>query len=105
MLCLPHNKIIAQDDNSDPITKQYWVDYNVDKKISEKISMNAAFGFRSISPHTWNRFWVGPSVKYTQPKRMLKKWKYKEQFIGGLDVFYTQNLKVTSVLELMPYQV
>lgn len=104
LLCLPIHKISAQDD-SDPITKQYWLDYNLKKKISEKVKINSSFGFRSISPHTWNRYWVRPSVNYRRPKRMLKKWNYTEQFIGGLDVFYTQNLNVTDVLELTPYQV
>ena len=69
-LIVPHT-IFAQDESEDPVTKQFWLDFNPSYQISEKLELYGSIGFRTVDPNTWNRFLITPSVKYKVPKNAL----------------------------------
>ncbi len=98
------NESIAQDENENQVTNQFWFDFNPSHKISEKVGVYGSVGFRTISPHAWNRYWLKPAVKYKRPKFMLKKLKYKEELHGGIEMYFTDNKGSVDRLEISPFQ-
>lgn len=98
------NKNFAQDDNNNNVTNQFWFDFNPSHKISEKVGVYGSVGFRTISPHAWNRYWLKPAIKYKRPKFMLKKLKYKEELHGGIEMYFTDNKGSVDRLEISPFQ-
>lgn len=95
------NELRAQDNEK---TTQFWTDYNISGKIKDRLSWGSGFGFRTISPHQWNRLYIDPSVSYEWPRMILKKKKYKEKLFGGLAIYYTDNKQIPDQLEIRPYQ-
>lgn len=95
------NEMLAQ--ANEEIT-QFWTDYNISGKIKERLSWDTSVGFRTISPHQWNRYFVDPSVSYNWPHLILKKLNFKEKLLVGLAVYYTDNINVSDQLEIRPYQ-
>ncbi|MBB3696827.1 DUF2490 domain-containing protein [Flammeovirga yaeyamensis] len=99
------NKVNGQDiSTQDNLTQQIWTSYKMTSKVKENTSIAAEFGFRTISPKAWNRYYVNPSVSFSLPKIMFKKLQYKESLFGGMSVFFTDNNEVANRLELRPYQ-
>jgi hypothetical protein len=92
---------LAQNDET---TTQFWIDYNISGKISDRLKWTTGTGFRTISPSQWNRIYIDPSVSYDWPRLILKKMKYKEKLLAGLAVYYTDNKRVSDQLEIRPYQ-
>lgn len=86
------------------VTKQLWLDYNPNFRLSNRAKMYVPFGYRTNFPNFWDRVFIEPQVKYDWPRLVLKNLKYKEQLVGGLGVFYTFNKYDHNRLELRPYQ-
>lgn len=98
-------KMLAQDSNGqNPINNQFWIDYNLSYALSEKLDLYGGIGFRTISPHEWNRYAVTPAIKYEIPKWIFKKLKYREELHGGIGLFYTTNFNAANRLEIRPFQ-
>ena len=95
------NELLAQNNEK---TTQFWTDYNMSGKINDRLSWGAGTGFRTISPHQWNRIYIDPSVTYDWPRMILKKLKYKEKLLAGVGVYYTDNKRIPDQLEIRPYQ-
>lgn len=94
--------MIAQDNTI--TTQQFWLDYNQKWLLSERLSVKAPIGMKTISTGAWNRYFISPEVVYRIPKLMLKSLYYKEEISGGLDLYYNQNINGTDVIEVTPYQ-
>ena len=104
MFLLVTHEIFGQIETEEPVTKQFWIDFNPSYPISEKVELYGSIGVRTIDPNVWNRFLVTPSVKYKRPKLILKKLQYKEELHGGIGFFYTANRHLADKLEIRPFQ-
>jgi len=98
------SEVQAQDEGSDKLPKQFWLDYNPKYKISEKLTLHGSIGYRANSPYDWSRFLVTPSIRYVRPKYMLKKLNYKEELHAGIGFYFTDNQDAINRLEIRPYQ-
>ncbi len=74
---------------------QYWLDYNVKYNIKEKNSFSSFVGFRSITPHIFNKL-VSVSTYNITNEKSLKFIKTKKPLVHsyhlGTGLFYTQNI-------------
>lgn len=104
ILLLLRINVFPQNDDNSSVTHQFWLDFNPSHALSDKVGYYGSIGFRSISPHTWNRYWLKSAFKYKRPKFMLKKLKYKEELHGGIDIFFTENIGSVNRLEITPFQ-
>lgn len=98
LLLIPFFPAQAQDNS------QYWADYNLSNKISDRLSWSSGFGYRTISSQNWQRIYMTPSIKYDWPRLILKDMRYKEKLIAGIGVFYTNNRNIPDQLEIRPFQ-
>jgi hypothetical protein len=96
--------LYAQDVEDKSITEQIWLDYNPDFSLSEKVDVYGDIGARTVFPNEWYRFVVGPSVRYKQPKLILKELFYKEELHFGIRFFFTANRDNPNRLEIRPFQ-
>ena len=83
---------------------QYQADYNISSVINESLSWSSTFGAITTAPHLWSRIYIDPSVQYKWPRMILKNLKFKEKVIGGLALYYTNNVNLPNQLEIRPYQ-
>lgn len=86
------------------VTNQFWTDYNLAIKTSERFSVHTPVGYRTIAPHTWDRFYINPHVRYDWPRLILKNMNFKEQLLGGVGIYYTVNQQQSNQLEIRPFQ-
>ncbi|OHX67166.1 DUF2490 domain-containing protein [Flammeovirga pacifica] len=100
-----HFNVKAQELNqSSNLTEQIWSSYKMTYRLNNTTNISSDFGFRTISPKYWNRYYVNPGINITLPKIMFKKLQYKESLSGGLAFFYTDNKDISDRLEIRPYQ-
>ena len=92
----------ALEDNS--ITNQLWTDVNLSYRLAERWDLYGDMGFRTITPHEWNRFVVRPSIRYQAPKLILKNLKYNRELNAGIGFFFTSNHSRSNRLEIRPFQ-
>lgn len=86
------------------VNHQFWTDLNFKYTLKPGLFLHAPVGYRTISPHKWDRFYINPQVRYDWPRLILKNLKYKEQIIGGVGVYFTNNQNKTDKLEIRPFQ-
>lgn len=104
LLWLTQIGILAQDEEPNNSSSQFWLDFNPSYKVAERLTLYGAIGARTISPYSWSRVLITPSVAYDWPRLILKNYPYKEQLIAGLGIYFTNNLDVTNGLEFRPFQ-
>lgn len=102
--CLIVVMVSAQNEDDTPVNQQFWFDFNTSYKVSDRVGLYGALGFRTISPHQWDRYWLRSAAKVKGKKLMLKKLYYKEELHGGLDLFYTNNIGSVNRLEITLFQ-
>jgi len=82
---------------------QVWIDYNIKKNISETRFLSAFIGYRSITPHIYNRMVLAPTYHFRHTKS-LNLFNFKTPIIhsfqlgGGL--FYTNFFDSPNNLEI-----
>ncbi len=86
------------------VTNQLWISYNMSYQITETTDLYGEFGFKTISPNVWRRYYAKSGVKLNLPKIMLKKMKYRESLAAGIGFYYTDNANEANRLEIRPYQ-
>jgi hypothetical protein len=86
------------------LTNQLWTDINFSYQLTERSAVLGDIGFRSVSPHEWNRYVIRPAFRYQIPNRILKNLKLKKELIGGIGFFYTSNFNAPNRLEIRPFQ-
>ena len=97
--------IFAQNNLSDNnLTNQLWISYDMSYKSSELTEISSEFGFKTIWPEVWKRYYIKPTIKFNIPKFMFKKLKYKESLSAGVGIYYTDNSFEENRLEIRPYQ-
>lgn len=95
LLLMSTSAIMGQenDDNSS-FSGQYWLDYNLKYSVKEKNELSGFVGYRSITPHTFNKFLVQStySIINEKPIKFLKREKpLIHSYDLGAGLFYTQN--------------
>jgi hypothetical protein len=97
--------LLAQDEpEENVVTHQFWVDYNSAYRLTERWDLYGDIGFRTISPHKWNRYIIRPAVRYQVPKLIFKNLKLREEFHAGVGFFFTDNMDAPNRLEIRPFQ-
>jgi hypothetical protein len=86
------------------VNQQFRIDYNSKMKLSEKLDLIIPVGLRITSPYKWRRFYAEPQIKIDWPRLILKKMKFKEHLVGGLGLYYTNNLNIDNRLEIRLFQ-
>lgn len=86
------------------ITNQLWINYNLSYKITKATDLTGEIGFKTISPHVWDRYYIKPGIKVNLPKIMFKKEPYRESLSAGIGFYYTNNTNEANRLEIRPYQ-
>ena len=86
------------------ITNQLWTDYNISYRLSDQWDLFGDMGFRTITPHKWDRIYVRPAVRHQLPKIFFNDVKYKEEIAAGIGLFYTFNQEASNRLEIRPFQ-
>jgi hypothetical protein len=105
LLLLPTAGAMAQNElEENALTNQLWTDINFSYQLTERSEVLGDIGFRSVSPHEWNRYVIRPSFRYQMPNRILKNLKLKKELIGGIGFFYTSNFNAPNRLEIRPFQ-
>jgi hypothetical protein len=104
LLLAAHGKALAQGSADNVVTKQLWLDFNPSVKVAERVTLYGAIGARTISPNTWSRYLITPSVKYDWPRMILKKYQFREELHGGIGIFFTDNKERVDRLEIRPFQ-
>ncbi len=100
-----NNRLFAQSDIEDnSITNQLWTDINFSYRLTERLGLYGDVGFRTVSPHEWNRFVIRPAVRYQIPKLILKNFKYNKEVNSGIGFFYTSNRDFPNRIEIRPFQ-
>jgi len=100
-----HGCLLAQSDLEDnSLTNQLWTDINFSYQLTERSNFLGDIGFRTVSPHEWNRYIIRPEFRYRVPNRILKNLKLKKELIGGIGFFYTSNFNAPNRLEIRPFQ-
>ncbi len=74
------------------------------QKLSDHKAFSTEFGYRTIWPAVWNRYYVKPEMKWNIPKFMFKKLKYRETVSLGIGLYFTDNSNEDNRLEIRPYQ-
>ncbi len=96
--------LFAQDSDEDlSVNTQFWLDYNMKNYINELKSVSGFLGYRSISPHAYNKFLVVPSYNFLHTKAAkflnLEKPLIHSFHLGG-GLYYTQYLDEPDNLEI-----
>lgn len=95
---------LSQDNEPNSVANQIWLDYNPTIPLTERVDFYGDAAARTVFPNEWYRFVIGPSLRYKQPKSILKKLYYKEEFHFGIRFFYTVNKNFSNRLEIRPFQ-
>jgi hypothetical protein len=104
LIIIIYNQYSYSQEAANEVTQQYRIDYNSKMKLSEKLDLMVPVGFRITSPKKWSTFYAEPQIKYDWPRLILKKMKFKEQLVGGLGIYFTNNLNIDNRLEIRPFQ-
>ena len=103
VLLLPFS-IRGQNTDGPDATQQLWLDFNPSWSLSDRVAINSKFGFKTIFPNAWYKFYASGEVSYDVPKLMLKSLQYHEQVYAGLDMYYIVNSQLENVFELSFFQ-
>ncbi len=88
-LILSTNLLLAQNDpEQGSITNQFWTDFNLSYRLSERWDFYGDMSFRTLVPHEWNRYGIRPSVRFQVPKLLFKDLKYNEELHAGVAFFF-----------------
>lgn len=105
LLLVKHGCLLAQSDlEENSITNQLWTDINFSYQLKERSSVLGDIGFRSVSPHEWNRYVIRSAFGHKLPNRILKNLNLKKELIGGIGFFYTSNFGAPNRFEIRPFQ-
>lgn len=99
-----HSQDCTAKSDSSSVTNQVWLDYNLNTELRDGVRLYIPMGVRTVFPNSWDRFYVSPYVSYDWPRLIKKNLHYKEQFIGGVGVYYTLNENNPNRLEISPFQ-
>ena len=103
-LLLTVNLLAQQNSDESDATQQLWLDYNPSWQLKDKIGITSKFGFKTIFPSAWYKFYSSAEVTYDVPKFILKSLYYNEQVYAGADMYYILNSNVEDVFEFSIFQ-
>ena len=104
ILIIIYNQFCYTQESSDNLTQQFRIDYNPKMKLSEKLDLIIPVGFRITSPYRWHRIYAEPQITMDWPRLILKKMRFKEQLVGGIGIYHTNNLNISNRLEIKFFQ-
>lgn len=83
---------------------QIWVDFNPSYNLNEHFTVYGDIATRTILSNEWNRFVLGPSIKYTLPKPVFKDFNQVNEIHTGIRFFKTFNKDYDNRLEIRIFQ-
>ena len=104
LIIIIYNQFCYTQESSNQVNQQFRVDYNSRMKLTEKLNLFIPVGYRITSPKKWSRLYVEPQIKYDWPRLILKKMRFKESLVGGVGIYYTDNLNINDRLEIKFFQ-
>ena len=77
------------------VNSQFWFDFNVKHNFDEKRSVRGFAGYRTISPHIYDKFMIVPTydiIHTKSPEFMNLKKPLISSFHFGVGLYYTNNV-------------
>ncbi len=98
------SKINAQEELPEDasVNSQIWLDYNAKYRLNDRKSISGFAGYRSISPHIFDKFMIVPTMDILHlksPKFIKREKPLISSFHLGTGLFYTNNLNEANNFE------